>query len=128
MHGLVVKPPCTHEDFGRTLSPTIRTADHDKAFRRGWRPSLSPFGKYKEASYDTDPRRYGLQLLDQPVSDKQFDKEYRHKLQAFTNREDAISCACHCNLDSVMCPVYDRVGNEWIYNKEETRRLAEAID
>jgi hypothetical protein len=90
-------------------------------------PSLSPFQKYKEPRYDTDPRQYGLQLLDQPVSNEQFDREYRHKLRAFRNREDAIWCGRHCNLANVMCPVYDRAGDEWIYNKEETSRVADAI-
>jgi hypothetical protein len=90
-------------------------------------PSRNPSHHYKEPRYDTDPRCYDLQLLDQPVSDEEFDREHRHKLRVFLNREDAISCARHCNLDSVMCPVYDRVGDEWIYNTKETSRVAEDI-
>jgi hypothetical protein len=90
-------------------------------------PYNNPFRKYKEPRYETDPRHYGLDLLQQPVSDEEFDRKYRHSLHAFPNRDDALSCMCHCNIDSVMCPVYDRVGDEWVYNKEETSRLADAV-
>ena len=90
-------------------------------------PSGDPYATYKEPRYDTDPRRYGLQLLTQPVSDEEFDREYRQKLRAFPNREDAILCACHCNLDNLMCPVYDRVGDEWILNQDETSRVLDEI-
>ncbi len=87
-----------------------------------------PYRPFEEPNYPTDPRHYGLQALATPVSDEQFDREYRHKLKAFTDRDDAIAFAYHCNLDGVICPVYDRVGDAWVYNSEETGKVADDIN
>lgn len=87
----------------------------------------APCEEYEEPHYDTDPRPYGLQVLDEPVSEERWQREYRQKIRAFPNRDDAISCGRHCSVDTVMCPVYDRVGDEWVYNQEETSQIADQI-
>ncbi len=87
-----------------------------------------PHGTFAEPPYITDPRHYGLPLFKRPVSDDEFEREYRHRVKAFIKRQDAIAFAYHCNLDSVMCPVYDRVEDKWIYNDEETGNVADDIN
>lgn len=86
-----------------------------------------PFKQFLEPPYTTDPRRYQLPLFKTEVSDEQFEREYRHKIKAFVQRDDAIKFALHCNLAGVTCPVYDRVGNGWEYNADETGRISEDI-
>jgi hypothetical protein len=87
-----------------------------------------PYRPFVEPAYVTDPRYYGLQLLSTPVSDEQFECEYRHKFKAFIRRKDAIRFAYHCNLIGVSCPVYDRVAGEWVYNAEATGKVADEIN
>ena len=87
-----------------------------------------PHRPFEEPSYSTDPRHYGLQLLNTAVSDEEFDRKYRHKLKAFLDQDDAIDFAYHCNLVSVLCPVYDRIGDEWVHNDEETANVANDIN
>lgn len=87
-----------------------------------------PFQPYTEPPYSTDPRPHGLPLFKRPLSDEDFDRDYREKVRAFLDRDHAIDFAYHCNLVSVQCPVYDRVGGEWVYNGDETERVAEDIN
>jgi hypothetical protein len=87
-----------------------------------------PHKPFTEPCYITDPRHYGLLLFKKPVSDEEFEREYRHKIKAFIKRDDAITFAYHCNLDGVMCPVYDRVDDTWVYNPEETAKVADDIN
>src|SRR5689334_11043161 len=87
-----------------------------------------PPQEHRPPPYPTDPRRYVLDLFTRPVSDEEFERTYKHKVKAFLDRDDAIDFAYHCNLVSVMCPVYDRVGGEWVYNSEETGKVAEDIN
>lgn len=86
-----------------------------------------PLRDYQEPDYDTDPRQYDLELFKDPVSDDEFEFRSRRKVKAFLDPEDAIEFAYHCNLDGVMCPVYDDVDGEWVYNEEATGRLAVRI-
>jgi hypothetical protein len=88
----------------------------------------APLREYCPPTYPTDPRGYGLDLFTEPISVADFEREYKHKTRAFLERDDAIMFAYHCNLVGVICPVYDRVGNEWVYNSEETGRVAEDIN
>jgi hypothetical protein len=76
-----------------------------------------------EPSYSTDPRTYGL--LDD-LSDADYDA-CKHQLKAFLNRDDAIAFACHGNMVSIVCPVFDRVGDKWEYNEVETSRMADSL-
>lgn len=85
-----------------------------------------PYRAYAEPKYCTDPREYSLPVFKHELTEEEF-SEYRGKIKAFVNRDDAIGFAYHCNLDSVQCLVYDREGDEWIYNSEETRNIAEEI-
>jgi hypothetical protein len=87
-----------------------------------------PHKPFSEPRYLTDPRHYGLQLFEKPVSDEEFARAYRHKVKAFIKRDDAITFAYHCNLANVMCPVYDKVDGKWICNTEETGKVADAIN
>jgi len=87
-----------------------------------------PHQPFAEPPYPTDPRHYGLPLFKRPLSDEEFDRDYRAKVKAFLDRDDAIGFAYHCNLVSVQCPVYDRVGDEWVYNADETGRVADDIN
>ena len=81
---------------------------------------------YKEPSYSTDLRAYGMRMK-AGVTDEEYEKA-KANLKAFINRDDAIAFAYHCNLDSVMCPVYDKVGDDWKYNEAETSRMADDIN
>jgi hypothetical protein len=87
-----------------------------------------PLKPFTEPRYITDPRHYGLPLFKRPVSDDEFERKYRHGIKAFIKRYDAITFAYHCNLDSVACPVYDRVGDKWVYNPDETGKVADQIN
>jgi hypothetical protein len=87
-----------------------------------------PWDSFKEPPYNTDPRSYKITLFKELVSDEQFERDYRHKVKAFIRREDAITFAYHCNLVNVMCPVYDRVDGQWVYNKDETGKVAADIN
>jgi len=87
-----------------------------------------PHREHQPPAYPTDPRLYDLDLFTKPVSDAEFEREYKHKVKAFLERDDAINFAYHCNLVGVLCPVYDRVGEEWVYNSEETGKVAEDIN
>ncbi len=87
-----------------------------------------PHQAFEEPGYVTDPRHYSLPLFKTPISDEQFDRDYRHKVKAFIKRDDAIRFAYHCNLVGVMCPVYDRVDGKWVYNPEETGKVADDIN
>ena len=62
-----------------------------------------------------------------PLSDEEFDRKYRSYTKAFIDRDHAIDFAYHCNLMAVQCPVYDRVGDECVYNHDETGRVAADI-
>ena len=86
-----------------------------------------PLKPFTEPRYITDPRHYGLPLFKRPVSDEEFERKYRQRVKAFIKRYDAITFACLCNLDGVACPVYDRVGDKWVYNPDETGKLADEI-
>jgi hypothetical protein len=87
-----------------------------------------PLKAFTEPRFITDPRHYGLPLFKHPVSDEEFERKYRHGVKAFIKRYDAITFAYHCNLDSVACPVYDRVGDKWVYNPDETGKVADQIN
>jgi hypothetical protein len=87
-----------------------------------------PWDSFKEPPYSTDPRSYKISLFKEPVLDGQFERDYRHQVKAFIRREDAVKFAYHCNLASLLCPVYDSVDGEWVYNKEETGKVAEDIN
>lgn len=87
-----------------------------------------PHHVFEEPAYATDPRHYGLPLFKTPISDEQFGRDYRNKVKAFSKRDDAIRFAYHCNLAGVMCPVYDRVDGKWVYNPEETEKVADDIN
>src|SRR5262245_37514818 len=87
-----------------------------------------PHQEHHPPSYSTDPRHYDLDLFTRPVSEEEFERDYKHKFKAFLDREDAITFAYHCNLASLMCPVYDLVGDEWVYNPEETGAVADDIN
>lgn len=84
-----------------------------------------PPGEYVEPSYATDPRHYGLMLFDRQISDEEFNRNHRWKVKAFIDEDDAFTFGCRLNLEGLQCPVYDRVGDEWIYNAEETSRIAD---
>lgn len=84
-----------------------------------------PLGEYVEPSYATDPRHYGLMLFDRQISDEEFNRNHRWKVKAFIDEDDAFTFGCRLNLEGLQCPVYDRVGDEWIYNAEETSRIAD---
>ena len=86
-----------------------------------------PESDYNAPSYSTDPRDYDLDLLDEPVSDDVFERDYKQKIRAFIVREDAIDFANHCNLAGVWNPVFDRVGDEWVQNSDETDKIADNI-
>jgi hypothetical protein len=81
---------------------------------------------YKEPAYSTDPRTYGV-LQTSDLSNEQYETA-KAGLKAFVNRDDAIAFAYHCNLVSVMCPVFDRVGDKWVFNEAETSRMADDIN
>ena len=87
-----------------------------------------PESDYDAPSYSTDPRDYNLDLLDEPVSDDVFERDYKQKLRAFLVRDDAITFAYHCNLVSVWCPVFDLVNGEWLQNSDETGKVADDIN
>jgi hypothetical protein len=87
-----------------------------------------PSREHEAPSYSTNPADYGLDVFDKPVTEAEFEREYKHKVKAFLDRDDAISFAYHCNLVGVLCPVYDRVGDEWVYNSEETGKVADDIN
>lgn len=99
-----------------------------RKFSRIYVVTGEPHQPFTEPSYITDPRHYGLPLFKEPVSDEEFEREYRHKIKAFIKRDDAITFAYHCNLAGVMCPVYDRVDEKWVYNPEETGKVADDIN
>ena len=80
---------------------------------------------YKEPPYPTDPRAYGV--LKFGVTDEQY-AEAKSGLKAFVNRDDAMDFAYHCNLASVICPVFDREGGDWTFNEAETSRMADDIN
>jgi hypothetical protein len=85
-----------------------------------------PHQPYNEPSYSTDPRTYGV-FLKPEMPDEEYAK-VRDSVKAFVNRDDAIDFAYHCNLVGVMCPVFDRVDDRWIYNELETSRIADDIN
>jgi hypothetical protein len=87
-----------------------------------------PCREFIETPYSTDPRSYGLPLFKRPISDEEFERDYRTKVKAFLNREHAIEFAYNCNLVGVQCPVYDRIGDEWEYNSDEAGRVADDIN
>ena len=89
-----------------------------------------PHKPFSEPDYITDPRHYGIPLpeTDVALSVEEFDRRYRQKIKAFLNRDDAIKFAYHCNLDTLTCPVYDSVEDQWVYNADETGRLAAEIN
>lgn len=87
-----------------------------------------PLKPFTEPHYITDPRHYGLPLFKRPVSGEEFERKYRPRVKAFIKRDDAITFAYHCNLDGVTCPVYDRVDDKWVYNPNETRKVADDIN
>jgi hypothetical protein len=87
-----------------------------------------PHAPSAEPPYNTDPRHYGLPLFTRPLTDVEFERDYRARVRAFIDRDHAITFAYHCNLVGVQCPVYDRVGEEWVYNSEETGRVADCIN
>src|SRR5262249_51048898 len=80
-----------------------------------------------DPSYPTDPRHYALPIFRRPVTDAEFERDYRHRVKAFTDRDHAIRFAWSCNMVNVQCPVYDLVGCEWVQNDVETLRLAEEL-
>jgi hypothetical protein len=87
-----------------------------------------PHEPFTEPPYPTDPRHYGLPLFKRPVTNEEFESHYRDRVKAFLDRDHAITFAYHCNLVGVRCPVYEWNGDEWVYNKEETGRVAEDIN
>lgn len=82
-------------------------------------------GPYEEPSYSTDPRSYGLPLFRRQLSDEEYERDWRDKVRAFINRDDAITFGCRLNLVTLQCPVYDLVGKEWVYNADETSSMAD---
>jgi hypothetical protein len=79
---------------------------------------------YTEPSYSTDPRPYGLPLIKAPVPDDEFEREYRDRVKAFNNPDDAMQFASCCHLMSAMFLVFDRVGEAWMENDAEATRVA----
>jgi hypothetical protein len=80
------------------------------------------------APYDTDPRRQGLPVFKLPLSDAEFERDYRQRVRAFPNLEDAFEFVGHCNLDNLRMLVFDRVNSDWVFNSEETGNVLEQLD
>ena len=72
-----------------------------------------------EPEYPTDPRHYGLDLFTKPITDDEFDTNYKHRVKAFAKLDDAIDFAYRCALNGTGA-VFDRVQDEWVYNEEAT--------
>jgi hypothetical protein len=87
-----------------------------------------PDQPFDEPSYSTDPRHYSVPIFNNPVTNDEFEAKYRHRVKAFLLRDHAITFAYHCNLDSVQCPVYEWSGGKWVYNEEETVKVADDIN
>lgn len=87
----------------------------------------NPREAFEEPLYMTDPRHYGLPLFKRPLSDEEFDRDYRAKVKAFIDRQDAIRFAFGCYMIGVRCPVYEWVGGEWICSIAETDKMADDL-
>ena len=85
-----------------------------------------PHRPYKEPAYSTDPETYGMQRKS-GISDEEY-AEACKRMKVFVKRDDAIDFAYHCNLASLTCPVFDRVGAAWKFNEDETSRMADDIN
>jgi hypothetical protein len=83
----------------------------------------TPRKSFKEPRYITDPRHYNLTPFDKVAPD-----QLRDRIKAFTKRNDAIRFAYHCNLDTVIFAVYDRVDDRWVLNSDETGKIAADVD
>jgi hypothetical protein len=86
-----------------------------------------PREPFDEPAYPTDPRHYGLPLFKRLLSEEEFDSHYRARVKAFVQQEDAIRFAFSCGMIGVRCPVYERVGEEWVYSDTETDSVAEKL-
>jgi hypothetical protein len=84
----------------------------------------SPREQFSEPPYPTDPRAYGLPLFKRPLSDEEFDRDYRAKVKAFIEPDHAVQFACCCRLITAVFLVYDRAGEAWVENEAEAARVA----
>ncbi len=82
---------------------------------------------YEDREYITDPRNYGIWLFEEPVSDEEFERDYRHRVKAFLEPDHAVQFAHQCNLDGVTVEVYDLCEGKWTYNLDATGRLSRQI-
>jgi hypothetical protein len=82
-----------------------------------------------ERPYTTDLRVYGLPFFSRPLSNREFNRDWRDKVKAFIYRRDAVAFGLRCKREKgVGCCVYDRAGDRWTYNGNATGRLAKILD
>lgn len=84
----------------------------------------NPRESFAEPPYPTDPRHYGVPVFRRPLTDEEFDREYRAKVKAFIDPDHAVRFACCCQLMTAVFLVYDRVDEEWVDNDAEATRVA----
>src|SRR5258705_13954557 len=77
--------------------------------------------------YPTDPRSYGLDALDRPVSDDEFDREYRHRVHAYQDVDHAVDAMYRCGLEPVgsFLNVFLRIDVNGVYDEEATKKVIE---
>ena len=85
-----------------------------------WIKTNSPSDKFKEPDYSTNPLDYNLDVFDTPVTQEEYESEYKDKVKAFINVEDAIDFAYSCNLDGVIPMAYSYKNKEWKYDSKLT--------
>ena len=84
-----------------------------------------PLREGETPPYSTDPRTYGLNLFDHPVSDEEFEREHRHRVHAYQVVDDAVDAMYRCGLEppGSFLNVYVRRDGEWVYDENETHKV-----